>query len=374
MQMFSEDIINIILDYIPEENQIIDELSDVLKNRITIHNSSANLRCEFYKYSINLNHFEVWQWHAFENPNFINILTKYLKKHPNKVFNKTEKTSITNNPLAIDFLDKYPQFIDFRFLSRNPKAIKLLRKYPEKICYIQLAGNPNGIDLFLENLHKANFEFLGRNPCAIDIIERFLNEPISSYNNVVISVLSILRKIPVCSFVKYKRNPDPADTWHLIIYEKYKKQITCSYNIIKKYLITMYLCKNYNATHLIRKYIDSGDLKITTNVLYDLATNHQAINILSEYIHLLDITAWSRLINYNKNGYQLLDKCPEKNIYAFYKKCPIEYILNHPDINSIIGDICENKNIYKYPSKYEIKQLLYDPKQFCILEDYMFHI
>ena len=52
---------------------------------------------------------------------------------------------LSENPIAIPLLEKYPHKINWLFFSRNPNAICLLASNPEKICWKNICMNTNAI-------------------------------------------------------------------------------------------------------------------------------------------------------------------------------------------------------------------------------------
>ena len=55
-------------------------------------------------------------------------------------------------------------------LSDNPRAIELLEKYPHKICWLTLSLNPNAIHILKDNTEKINWRELSRNPNAMELL------------------------------------------------------------------------------------------------------------------------------------------------------------------------------------------------------------
>ncbi len=63
-----------------------------------------------------------------------------LKDNPTKIYG--ELLSQNLNPEAIELLKKYPEKIDWFWLSQNPNAIELLKAHPKKIYWNRLSKNP----------------------------------------------------------------------------------------------------------------------------------------------------------------------------------------------------------------------------------------
>jgi hypothetical protein len=56
-------------------------------------------------------------------------------------------------------------------VSKNPNAISLLKRYPDKIDWFWLSTNPNAIHLFKNNPDKMNWFWLSQNPNAILLLD-----------------------------------------------------------------------------------------------------------------------------------------------------------------------------------------------------------
>ena len=66
--------------------------------------------------------------------------------------------------------------IDWEYLSENPKALDLLERNFDKIDWKELSKNPNAIQLLEKNLDKINWAGLSENPNALHLLERNLDE------------------------------------------------------------------------------------------------------------------------------------------------------------------------------------------------------
>ncbi len=71
--------------------------------------------------------------------------------------NKLEWNGLSENPNAIQLLEKYPTMIRWTWLSGNRNllhALHLLEKYPDKINWKYLSENPNALHIIEKNLDK----------------------------------------------------------------------------------------------------------------------------------------------------------------------------------------------------------------------------
>ena len=61
---------------------------------------------------------------------------------------------LSERPVAVPLLEKYPEYIFWNRLSRNPAAIHLLERHPEKIHWKQLSLNPVALHLLFQLDHE----------------------------------------------------------------------------------------------------------------------------------------------------------------------------------------------------------------------------
>jgi hypothetical protein len=80
------------------------------------------------------------------------------------------------NYLAMPFLEKYPEKINWQGLSKNKNAVHLLEQNPEKIDWDQLSLNENAIHLLEQNPDKINWSNLSYNKKAIHMLEKNPNK------------------------------------------------------------------------------------------------------------------------------------------------------------------------------------------------------
>jgi hypothetical protein len=142
------------------------------------------------------------------NPGAIKLIEELYKKDPYSPY--INWNFLSENPKAIDLLNKNKNKINWSSLSKNPKAIELLRDkieeekkllptqlaklhYSEKIDWGNLSSNPNAIKLLrdkieqenklsptqLAKLHyseKIDWKLLSGNPGAIKLLEEALTK------------------------------------------------------------------------------------------------------------------------------------------------------------------------------------------------------
>jgi len=91
-----------------------------------------------------------------------------------------EKTAISVNPNAIDFLEENHSLVFPKFLSLNqsPKLIDLFIKHPNLFCIpvLSSSSNPVVINFLKENLNLINWRLLSENKDAISILENNLDQ------------------------------------------------------------------------------------------------------------------------------------------------------------------------------------------------------
>jgi len=152
--------------------------------------------------------------------------------------NENIKERLSMNPYAIDFLEKYPQFIDWNYLSLNENAIDLLMLNKDKINYIYLANNtnPKAYYLAMEEYKKGNIHihYFFTNPNAILLLE----QKISTINGISWLFLLKNKGIYIYDYEKMKRN-----MYNSKFFYEYSKKI------INPHRLNYYLEKyNYDIT------------------------------------------------------------------------------------------------------------------------------
>ena len=81
-----------------------------------------------------------------QNPNAINLLEKNQ--------DKIHWVGLSLNPNAIHLLEKNQDKIDWDLLSRNPNAMHLLEINPDKIHWYNLSANPSIFELDYETMKE----------------------------------------------------------------------------------------------------------------------------------------------------------------------------------------------------------------------------
>jgi hypothetical protein len=101
-----------------------------------------------------------------QNPSAIDLIEKNIDK-----INYIE-LSKNPHPIAIQILENNIDLICWYYLSGNPGAIKLLKRFPEKIVWSVFSDNTskNALPLFEANFEKLNWEQLLLNPSAIPLL------------------------------------------------------------------------------------------------------------------------------------------------------------------------------------------------------------
>ena len=136
-----------------------------------------------------------------QNPNAINLLIKnpkridlqYFDQNPNeyairrllgkplKKYNDRDWCRFLLTTKDVSFLEKYPEEINWFFLSSNPNAIDLLERNLDKVVWSELSSNKNAIHLLEKNPEKIDWRRLSLNKNAIALLEKNL-EKIDWYN------------------------------------------------------------------------------------------------------------------------------------------------------------------------------------------------
>jgi hypothetical protein len=366
MRKLPKEIINLICSFLKNENELI----DVFKPYNAHFKYYDNLRF-VYSEEIDISQFIL---NIAKNPNCIDILFS-LPGIPRNILDMF-KHYISSNENCCQYLEKNPWYIEWFYLSENPNAMPIIVKNLDKVYWNQLVKNREALDILLNNLDKFYFGYLAENPSAIHIIERFLEEPPNSYNNVVICTISIIKltsmekikflllnlvDIPPIHLLKYKWNVTN-DTWHVEFYNKNKDLLNAHYATTRRSVIEN-LHINKNAIHLIRKYSNLQQREITDSPMHLLVKNENATDIILENTHLMYRNHWELLQIYNKNAYKVLTVHPDKITPIFYSLCPLEFIYDfisqhESELQKYVSLFASNKHIYKYASKWEIYQLL----------------
>ena len=114
------------------------------------------------------------------NPFLDNVHIRILEHHIDKI-DYMGWTRLTENPMAIPILEKYPHKLDNISLLHlssipNPRIMPIIEKNIDKLTesqWLYLSGNPCAIPILEKNLDKINWYALSRNPNAFYILEKY---------------------------------------------------------------------------------------------------------------------------------------------------------------------------------------------------------
>lgn len=102
------------------------------------------------------------EWSYMCNEEITVEVVAFLEKHVDKLCSQCWHL-LSERPVAVPLLEKYPEYIHWDRLSRNPAAIHLLERHPEKIHWSQLSVNPAALHLLfpldLERMKQENQSF-----------------------------------------------------------------------------------------------------------------------------------------------------------------------------------------------------------------------
>ena len=93
------------------------------------------------------------EWTYMCNDEITVEVVHFLEKHVDKLCEDCWHL-LSERPVAVPLLEKYPEYIDWVRLSRNPAAIPLLEAHPDKICWNQLSANPAALHLLFRLDHE----------------------------------------------------------------------------------------------------------------------------------------------------------------------------------------------------------------------------
>ena len=92
------------------------------------------------------------------------------------LINDVNKDILSQNPSAVPFLEKYPEYIVWCKLSLNKNAISLLEQNLDKIDWTNLSSNENALPLLAKHLDKIDWTILSSNENAISLLEQNLDK------------------------------------------------------------------------------------------------------------------------------------------------------------------------------------------------------
>lgn len=280
----------------------IKELFENYYNRHIYFNPNIDINDIIQKYSKNEEKFwNILSYHpsnkAVEmmtmNPESIDLRGLVCNTNPNiepllkAKLNEFKKThwlcmAISHNPVVLKFLEKYPENIDWKYLSENtcdfaihilqknmnnivwdilssnhnPLAVEILQNNQNKINWKNLCNNTNinAIKLLEQNIDKINcFDNLAQNPNALHIIMQHMDKINPTYLSENPNAIDILIKKPeLIDFIALLHNPNAISylKTNLIQLKKYMKRN--SSKVIEN------LTMNPNCIPLIEKMLEEN--------------------------------------------------------------------------------------------------------------------
>lgn len=117
-----------------------------------------------------------------QNPLFIDLLEKFMKKYPEKIPNSKANyfwNNLCENPFAIRIIEKNLDKLSiysWQILAKNLNAIPLLEQNIDKLedlGWRYLSENPNAIPLLQKNIDKISWFGLSSNINGIQILEQY---------------------------------------------------------------------------------------------------------------------------------------------------------------------------------------------------------
>jgi len=251
----------------------------------------------------------------------------------------------------LTFLEEYPEYINWRTLSKNPCAIKLLMKHNELINWSSLSENPAAIDILLENKNKIVWTAFSKNPHPKAV--KYLLE----------------NKDRIC-WVNFSSNKNPDACIYLIKHQCYIHWITIAanpnaYEILKiqypyfsdhYYGVFANMCANPNPDIIALLHIE----RIRWCVL---SRNPAGIDILLKYPEQI---VWS---SFSENPHPLAIKHMRKNKSRIYW----EGLLSNSGAMDLIKEMSKvipmNHYIWFNPSLFEIDYIKMAEERMLLLRE-----
>ena len=263
------------------------ELQDYIKPFVTIvwfyeYLCANEDAVDFLEYPENFKHLD-WK-RLFCNKNAVRL----MERCPYRIL----YTNISSRWNAMHIIDQYFNEINWIILSRSqdPKAIQLLEKNVDKIDWNFLSSNESAIHILEQNVDKIVWTVLSRNRNAIQLLEQNMDKIswwLLSGNENAVHLLT--------------KNMDKIDWSYL---SKNKNAIQLLESNMNK-IDWFNLSKNENAIHLLEQHTDRINW-------YNLSSNKNAIHLLEQNIDKVDINE----LYDNTNGLQLfirlISSCTEK--------------------------------------------------------------
>jgi len=154
-----------------------DSLSNNYNAKKLLENNLAKVNWDYLSFqsdaiSILENNLDKINWEMLQyNDKTKNLIEENIEKIPEHTI-----AEYSCNYLAMPFLEKYPEKINWTNLSKNKNAIYLLQQNPDKIDWDLLSYNENATHLLEKNPDKIHWSNLSSNQNAIHILEKNPNK------------------------------------------------------------------------------------------------------------------------------------------------------------------------------------------------------
>jgi hypothetical protein len=129
------------------------------------------------------------------NPYAIHILSRYTI---NDVGYQIRYSDLCENSNAVklieEMINNFPNYVDWRLLSKNKNAIHLLKDNLDKVCWYYLSENENAISILEENIDKVCWTYLSKNKNAIHLLKDNLDKVCWYYLSGNENAISILEE------------------------------------------------------------------------------------------------------------------------------------------------------------------------------------
>jgi hypothetical protein len=236
--------------------------------------------------------------------------------------------SSQGNETGIKLLEKYPDKIDWDYLSYNPSAIHLLEKNTYKINWNNLSFNSAAVSLLNNNSSEINFENVCSNPHAMEIIGKYFIPEL---------VIDEQKDIDLFDFYELSKNPSAVK-----IFENHPDLIDWEG-----------LSENPNAIHILERHPENINW-------INLGKNKNAISILEKNLNKIN---WLQIAMQPELS-KLFEKCnidefdedstfwlnlPKNHnlIHIIEKKINVMIKINNrfvPESKACFESLCENPN------------------------------
>lgn len=215
-----------------------------------------------------------------------------LKKYPEFI-----SCALSCDEDAVDLLNYHKSKICWSNLSSNPKAIHILEKYPENIDWYWLSMNIGAKELILKNIDKLRINFN-----IIQDYKNYISWKLLHYNYEAIDILDMYKESinwAILSYINHEKainyllkNVEHIN-WTLLSFNECAHSIFITYPeyVDWKYLSLQPFAINILTNH--QAYIDWDYLSFNENAIPLLKNNIDKVN-------------W-RAIMFNKNGKEIIE-------------------------------------------------------------------